>query len=132
MQELLLVLIWLQKKKEYFYTEKASVITMIQFKLLFTYLLNFYTFFLVLCLFFNSPLGPRLVAPFWSWWRGCQGHSSAPGVLHEEEHGADGFFFLTPLSFLLSLPPPHVWFVFLTLHPFRPCSFLIVCSSTLH
>ena len=105
MQELLLVLIWLQKKKEYFYTGKVSVVTIVHLKLLFTYLLNFYTFFLMLCLLFDCPLGPRLVAPVWSRWRGCQGCSSASGILHWEEYGADGFFFLTPLSFLLSLPP---------------------------
>lgn len=105
MPALLLTLIWLQKKKEYFYTEKVSVITIIQLKLLFTYLLSFYTFFLVLCLLFDCPLGPRSVAPVWLWWRGCQGHSLASGVLHWEEGGADGFFFPTPLSFFLSLSP---------------------------
>jgi len=104
MQKLLLVPIWLQKKKEYFYTEKISVIMIIQLKLLFTYLLSFYTFFFVLCLLFDCPLGLRLVAPVWSWvGRGGQSHSPASGLFHWEEYGADGFFFLTSLSFLLSL-----------------------------
>lgn len=54
---------------------------------------------------FDCPLGPKLVVPVWSYRRGCQGHALASGAFHGEERGAEGFFFLNPLYFLLFLSP---------------------------